>query len=130
MQEPVMRKKKGYANYYYLLTHNVRITRELNNFHTEKELAEERIPIREKEHFIQLLYQCDDLFRENVGMLRKSGNTFVEEKYLKTFPEGGLNTHQPTEAQVVFMEKMLLELKAINSVLDGALPLNQALAEI
>lgn len=121
MQEPVMRRKKGYANYYYLLTHNVRITRELNNFHSETELEDEKVPIREKEKFYQVLYECDDLFRENGQLLRKSGNSFVEDKFLKTFPEEGFRNQTPTESQMVYMEKMLIELKAINASLqDGS----------
>lgn len=120
MQEPGMRRKKGYANYYYLLTHNVRITRELNNFHGETELEDEKIPVREKEKFNQMLYQCDDLFRDNIQLLRQSGNGFVEEKYLKTFPEEGFHTMNPVESQMVYIEKMLIELKAIYNGLHGA----------
>lgn len=119
MQEPVRRRKKGYANFYYLLTHNVRVTRELNNFHSETELGEEKIPIREKEKFYQMLYQCDDLFRENIGLMKKTGNLFIEEKLLKSFPEEGFHNMQPTEPQMVFIEKMLIELKAISAGLHG-----------
>ncbi|WP_118950414.1 FUSC family protein [Taibaiella helva] len=120
MQEPGMRRKKGYANYYYLLTHNVRITRELNNFHGETELEVEKIPVQEKEKFYQMLYQCDDLFRDNIQLLRQSGNGFVAEKYLKTFPEEGFHTMNPVESQMVYIEKMLIELKAIYNGLHGA----------
>jgi len=119
MQEPVRRKKKFYANYYFLLTHNVRITRELNNFHSETELDEVKIPIQEKEKFIRLLYECDDLFRENVAILKKSGNLFVDDKFLKTFPEEGFLNTEPTENQFVFIEKILIELKALNSGLTS-----------
>jgi len=115
-----MRRKKGYANYYYLLTHNVRITRELNNFHAETELEVEKIPVQEKEKFYQMLYQCDDLFRDNIQLLRQSGNDFVAEKYLKTFPEEGFHTMNPVESQMVYIEKMLIELKAIYNGLHGA----------
>ncbi len=118
MQEP-RRDKKGYANYYYLITHNVRITRELNNFHSETELDEEQIPVREKEKFYQLLYQCDDLFRENVRLMKQSGNNFVSDKFLKTFPEEGFHNMKPVESQMVYLEKMLIELKAINAGLHG-----------
>lgn len=119
MQEPVRRSKKGYASYYYLLTHNVRITRELNNFHSETELDEVRIPIRDQEQFYQMLSQCDDLFRENVQLMKKNGNHFIEDKMLKSFPEEGFNTIKPVEAQWVFVEKMLIELKAIDAGLHG-----------
>ncbi len=119
MQEPGSRRKKRIANYYYLLTHNVRITRELNNFHSETELAEDKVPIREKEKFFQLLYECDDLFRENARLLKKGGNNFVEERFLKTFPESGFNSETPTESQMIYVEKMLIELKAISASLKN-----------
>lgn len=115
MQEPVMRKRKGFANYYNLLTHNVRVTRELNNYHSETELDDNKIPIREKETFYQLLNECDDYFRENAKILKKSGNSFIEERFYKTFPEAGFQSVTPTEAQLVFIEKMLIELKGIHS---------------
>lgn len=118
MQEP-QRSKKGYANYYYLITHNVRVTRELNNFHSETELEEHKIPVREKETFYQMLYQCDDLFRENMELLKKAGNHFVPEAFLKTFPEEGFHNMVPMESQMVYLEKMLIELKAINTSLHG-----------
>lgn len=119
MQEPVRRKKKLYANYYFLLTHNVRITRELNNFHSESEQDEVKIPIREKEKFIQLLYECDDLFRENAKIMRQSGNYFVEEIQLKSFPEEGFGVFEPTESQFIYVEKILIELKALHSGLTS-----------
>ncbi len=119
MQEPVMRRKRGYANYYYLLTHNVRVTRELNNFHSEMELGEEKIPVREQEKFYQMLNECDDLFRENIQLMKKTGNLFIDEKLLKSFPEAGFNNLKPAESQMVFIEKMLIELRAINAGLHG-----------
>jgi uncharacterized membrane protein YccC len=120
MQEPVRRKKKVYANYYFLLTHNVRITRELNNFHSEGEHDEVKIPIQEKEKFIQLLYECDDLFRENAKIMRRSGNDFVDEEHVKCFPEEGFATFEPTESQYLYVEKMLIELKALHAGLTSS----------
>lgn len=114
IQEPVHFTKKGYATYYMLLTHNIRITRELNNFHSEIEMNEQSIPIREKEQFFRLLYECDDLFRDNAALLKKSGNHFIEDKYLKSFPEEGFTNTEPNETQVFHIEKLLLELKALH----------------
>ncbi len=130
MQERVKRRRKGYANYYFLLTHNVRITRELNNFHSETELAEVKIPIQEKEKYIQLLYECDDLFRENALLLKRSGNEFIDDESLKTFPEEGFVNLTPNENQLVFVEKMLIELKAIRVGLESpAIPLSRKQVE-
>jgi uncharacterized membrane protein YgaE (UPF0421/DUF939 family) len=112
MQE-VVGKKKGYANYYFMLTHNVRITRELNNFHSETELALEKIPVKEKEKYYQLLNESDDLFRAVLQSMKNTGNVFVDDKMLKTFPEKGFNNMTPTENQLIFIEKLIMELKAI-----------------
>lgn len=112
-------RRKGYANYYYMLTHNVRITRELNNFHSETELEQEKVPIREKAKYYEMLNECDDLFRANLKLTIKAGNKYVDVNLTKTFPENGFSNITPTENQLVFVEKVLIELKAIQA---GLLP--------
>jgi len=114
MQE-MLGKKKGYAYYYYMLTHNVRITRELNNFHSETELALEKVPIREKQKYYEMLNECDDLFRANLKLTIAAGNKFVDAGLARTFPEQGFANLTPTENQLVFVEKILIELKAIQA---------------
>src|SRR5690606_25298289 len=115
MQEPGTPGKKGYSGHYALLTHNIRVTRELNNFQSEIEMNTADIPILEKTKFIEMLYECDDLFRDNATLLKKAGNDFIEDRFLKTFPEEGFTHIEPTENQVFYIEKLLLELKAIKS---------------
>jgi len=122
MQEPGLEKRKKYAAAYYMLTHNIRITRELNNYNGEDELSETKIPIREKEKFIQLLNQCDDLFRENARKYKNKGNEYIDENALKVFPTAGFITTLPTQQQFVFMEKILIELKALHASLVGNVP--------
>jgi uncharacterized membrane protein YccC len=117
MQEMIGRRK-GYANYYYMLSHNVRITRELNNFHSEIELEQERVPIQEKQKYYQMLNECDDLFRANLKLTIEAGNRFVDINLTKTFPENGFSNLTPTESQLVFVEKILIELKAIQAGLS------------
>ncbi|MFT4061568.1 MAG: FUSC family protein [Edaphocola sp.] len=114
MQEPRQRKKKGYANYYYLLTHNVRVVRELNNFHIEAELDEKKIPVREKSKFYQLLNECDDLFRENLRLMKKNGNENIDDTLTKSYPEKGFVNLTPTDAQMTYIEKIAIDLRAIN----------------
>src|SRR5690606_23318878 len=97
--------------FFYLLTHNVRITRELNNFNNEKEVYEEKIPIRDKEKYLQLIYECDDLFRENLRLLKQTLYPALENTYDHIFPEEGLQSHTPNDAQMVYVEKLLLELE-------------------
>ncbi|KAA5532419.1 FUSC family protein [Taibaiella lutea] len=112
-------RRKGYANYYYMLTHNVRITRELNNFHSETELEQEKVPIQEKTKYYQMLNECDDLFRENLRLIIKAGNKYVNTELTKTFPENGFANITPTENQLVFVEKVLIELKAVRAGLSS-----------
>lgn len=122
MQEPGLEKRKKYAAAYYMLTHNIRITRELNNYNGENELSETKIPMREKGKFIQILNQCDDLFRENARKYKNKGNKYIDENALKVFPTAGFITTIPTRQQFVFMEKMLIELKALHTSLVGNVP--------
>lgn len=120
MQEPTLSKKKGYTNYYYLLTHNLRITRELNNFNNESEFNDNKILIKEKEQFYQILNQCDELLRENCMLLQKRYNDVDDiDGILKTFPENGYMNLHPTEAQFIYLEKLLIELRAINNGLKN-----------
>ncbi len=106
MQE-MIGKKKGYANFYYLLSHNIRITREMNNFHSEREFGQEKAPISEKAKYYELLNECDDLFRSNLKLIVAAGNKFVNPIMMKTFPENGFSNYAPTENQMVFVRKML-----------------------
>lgn len=117
MQE-MIGKRKGYANYYYLLSHNIRITRELNNFHSEGELEQEKVPIQEKAKYYELLNECDDLFRSTLKLSLVSGNKFVNTELMKTFPENGFSNYAPTDNQMVFVRKMLGELRAIQAGLS------------
>ncbi len=118
MREPVWGSGKKYHNYYQLLTHIVRVTRELNNFNSENELMEEQLPIQKKERFFKLLYECDDLLRENIRLVQKSSETFFSSQFLTTFPTEGFYNTQPNDMQYMFIEKMLFELNAIATILN------------
>ncbi len=57
--------RRDYSAYYQFITHNVRITRELNNFHLEEEgKSELRISITEDKEQEQLIADCVALFGE------------------------------------------------------------------
>lgn len=111
LKEPGRKRKDNREDFFYLLTHNVRITRELNNFNNDRELEEEKIPIRDKEKYEQMLHECDDLFRENLQLMKRTVYPHLDNSYAHTFPEQGLQTHTPTEAQLVYVGKLLLELE-------------------
>ena len=118
MQEPTRKAKSDYDSNFYFITHSVRITRELNNFNSELEWEEDRIKIDDKEKYLQILSECDDLFREICSMMIKNGNKFFNDKYFKSFPVNGFNTYTPTIAQSIYVEKLLIELKFIEAGLD------------
>lgn len=122
IKEPGHRKGSENENFFYWITHNVRITRELNNFNSESELEEAPVPIPEKEKYMQLLSACDSLFRETIQMIRK--RLPVAEKYKTTpasYPVQGFNPRDPTEAQLISVEKLWMELKYILEVEKGIL---------
>jgi len=118
MQEPGRKNKAEFDALFYFITHSIRITRELNNFNGESEWNAERIKITDKEKYVQILYECDDLFRDIIGEMKAGGNSFFEEEYFKTFPEQGFNAITPTDAQLVYVEKLLIELKFIKAGLE------------
>jgi uncharacterized membrane protein YgaE (UPF0421/DUF939 family) len=111
--EPVSGKRKYYAFYYYLITHNVRITRELNNFHSERELEANIIPIKEQHDFQNLIANCNEYFLRIIAQLKENGN-----EHLEPLLQNMDNAHDvvpiaPSQAQMIYMEKMLIELKSI-----------------
>lgn len=116
MQEPTFKEKTStVSNSYYLLNHNIRITRELNNFNRDNEFLDlNKEVIKEKHDFAVLLMDCDQLFKANVELVSKiynDPNILVELSY----PNEGLKNAHPTADQRNYVQKMLIELKSINN---------------
>lgn len=110
MQEPSIRKK-SYALYYQLITHSVRLTRELNNINLEQENSDrEQIQPatpRQSERIqecLRLLNKAILKVRER-GLLPKVKLIALDEQYLGPFL---LTTHQQ-----IYLDKMIIELKAM-----------------
>ncbi|MCD6063826.1 MAG: hypothetical protein K0R82_1737 [Flavipsychrobacter sp.] len=109
MQEPTLHKK-NYAIYYHLITHNVRLTRELNNINMEQETR--KTLSEPTEAHSELLNHCLAWFNKNLLLVQKidpNNKTKIKVPSLTFQYPFGLTMHQ-----LVYMEKMLIELKAMN----------------
>ncbi|HET8572456.1 MAG TPA: FUSC family protein [Edaphocola sp.] len=121
VKEPGRRHLPENEQFFYWMTHNVRITRELNNFNSEAELDDFPVPISEKEKYMQLLSACDDLFREITKKMAKRLPTKIENGTAapETYPLNGFITQTPTNTQMISVEKLWMELKFIHEGLHS-----------
>lgn len=135
IQETVVKRRRGFAQSYLFLIHNIRITREMNAYHTDNEFEEDLMPAHNKDLFYQLLYEIDDLFRDILIMGQKKGNTFIKQELIDDYPTNGLKILNPSEHQVIHLLKIANELKAIKTSLksanryteDATIPVNASL---
>lgn len=127
MQEPGGLKKE-YKQYYQLITHNMRVTRELNNFHLEQEARNDQENLKVLDPGVQEIIQKSlVLFKEilaHVAILGKNvpleTTDFIMPEYLPA-----MNT-----AQKIYLERLLKELEALRDdilVLNGERSFNEAL---
>lgn len=122
MEEPSFRKRP-FAIFYYVITHNIRITRELNNIELEQgnntDEADETTTQRQQ----QLVLDCLVAFNENIPCVRK----LDAETHLDVLEAGqAIPQFQPLSPhQEIYLEKMLVELRAMHkdlAVLAEKLP--------
>ena len=119
MQEPGV-TRKIYSIYYQFITHNVRITRELNNIHLEQEgkddAALQQLPTVEQQ---QLVSTCLDHFNAAVkmipGLYRKEAVDMVG-----ALPQT-YDLFHLSAPQIIYIEKMEAELKALRRNLEEIL---------
>lgn len=122
MEEPSFRKRP-FAIFYYIMTHNIRITRELNNIELEQGNNTEDVDEITTKRQQQLVMDCLAAFNENIPCTRKldpetSFEVLEPEKAMAEFQQ--LSPHQE-----IYLEKMLVELRAIHkdlAVLAEKLP--------
>ncbi len=112
MREPSFRKKP-YAIFYYVIMHNIRITRDLTNIQLE-DSAEETSIISEE--VASTLRQCIEWYNKNELLLSKINKAHQPKSY--SFAQLDLNSIHLNEKQQVYLEKLLLELKAIHYDLE------------
>lgn len=115
MDEPSFRKKP-FAIFYYIITHNIRITRELNNIQLESDDEVIEADSETLERQAALIDNCLECFNANVALLRhldKEGD--YTDMYQQNFKTGSfVLTHQ----QEVYLEKLQVELKAMHNDLE------------
>lgn len=112
IQEPG--RKKYYSAFFQLITHNIRITRELNNIHLEQDnrsQPEEQVTPQQRER----IEECLLWFNRNIDLLQQQG-------FARSANMLQLGSHQPAFAlsmyQMLYTEKLLVELKSMNQDLE------------
>lgn len=108
MQEPGSRKKP-YGTYYQLITHNVRLTRELNNVHIEEEslVNTERIEATADQQTV--LNDCLYQFNRDIQLLGPLGP--ASKVSIANAGEIYRSSLQLNEHQLLYLEKMTIELR-------------------
>jgi len=115
MEEPAF-KKKPFAIFYYIITHNIRITRELNNILLEQDDEQGSVDTEVLAKQQSLIDECATLFRRNVSLLK------VLDPDIETGEMNKLELKNTigymSKHQLIYLEKMLVELKAMNNDLE------------
>lgn len=109
MQEPSL-KSKPYAIYYHLITHNVRITRELNNIHLEFETTEKNTNPISIEQQLKLVMALDWLNKnmiiaQRINIYNKT--VITETRSMPHYP------YELSAHQLLYIDRMIIELKAM-----------------
>lgn len=117
MQEPGFRKKP-YAVYYHIISHSVRITRDLNNINLEHE----NNPVPKDESVQeQRINLCLYWFRQNMALASKMAPEY-KPKLLVINEDDIINRHMSFE-QLLYLDRMIIELKAMHKDLENLLSL-------
>lgn len=111
MQEPTL-KKKAFIVYYQLITHSVRITRELNNIHLEQEHnTAQNLTSPPPEQQLRI-NECLQWFNKNMELLhmiepgKKTDIMQAQEAYFSPF--------WLSQQQLVYLDKLIIELRAMH----------------
>jgi hypothetical protein len=111
MEEPSFRKRP-FAIFYYIITHNIRITRELNNIELEQGNATVDVDEATMQRQKKLVLDCLVTFNENIPCIRKLD---AETVFDMSDPTQMNPEFQPLSPhQEIYLEKMLVELKAMH----------------
>jgi uncharacterized membrane protein YccC len=101
--------KKDYATYYQFITHNVRITRELNNIHLEEENKTGRQWASDTET-IALITSCADLFAEVLIKIQVLTGKSLKDVPGFEWPDAPLALNA---AQKVYLSRLQTELRLL-----------------
>lgn len=115
MQEPSF-KKKPYAIYYHIITHNVRLTRELNNIHLEQEnITHQQAANTTVEESTQIL-ECLEWYNKNMLLAKEligAQNTNIQVAEATYAPPFHLSQHQK-----LYLGRILIELKSMHQDME------------
>lgn len=108
MQEPSF-KRKPFAIYYHIITHNVRITRELNNIHLEEENQQPKATVHP--HQEEKLMNALRWFHKNIHY----SNIINSDKPIELIPADSLPAYRAalSELQLMYIDRMIIELKTM-----------------
>lgn len=114
MQEPSL-KKKPYAIYYHIITHSVRLTRELNNIHLEQENMLHQTTETSNDDS-ELILNCLDWYNKNIKLAIQVTGATDTSIYI---PD---NNYQPpfplTQQQKLYLGRILIELKSMHQDME------------
>jgi uncharacterized membrane protein YccC len=115
MQEPSATRKR-FVLYYHIITHNVRLTRELNNLNIEEDQTEQPVAATAPEAQLERIRHCMHLFNKVMALIQK---TVSAEKPSPLLPaEAQPSFHILTPHQSLYLERMIIELNAIYQDLE------------
>ncbi len=108
MQEPGG-GKKSYSTYFQLITHNVRLTRELNNIHLEEENRPENARGVATEEQQAAINKCLQHFNRNIAFIR----TIDPELEIDVVQadEHSVSSFRLTKHELLYLDKMVIELE-------------------
>ena len=112
MQEPSL-KKKAYGLYYHIITHNVRITRELNNIHLEQESRTDVLSGYTQEQQAAQINKCLEWFNKVMLQVQQLNNSDIA---LQTSSEE--LAYPLTQHQKIYLDKLLIELQTLHRDLE------------
>lgn len=111
MDEPSIRKRP-FAIFYYIITHNIRVTRELNTIQSIGDEAGGTVKRLPKTKLIQ---ECDLWFKKNLLLIKRLNS---KGDYNTDDNNDLVELQNLTEQQDIYLSKMLVELKAMNTDLE------------
>jgi len=116
MQEPT--GKKHYIIYYQLITHNVRLTREMNNIHLEQEHnGDIKTPMQPTIQQQEKINECLYWFNKNISLVHEIDTNNTEKIIIPNEPL--ISPFLLTAPQVIYVEKMTIELMSMYEDLEN-----------
>ena len=108
MQEPGG-GKKSYSTYFQLITHNVRLTREINNIHLEEEIKPESTNTITTTEQQEVINKCLHHFNRNIQFIGTI-DPDIEINVTKA-DENYRSPLRLTEHELLYLDKMIIELE-------------------